>query len=299
MVYEWLLREPFLFLMHLVTYGSELRAGVLKGDHVYDAAWLAGLPDGRHLSTVDTLSMDDSELHRIADSLDRASFADAIGNERELPLGPPIPHPSKILCVGMNYRDHAAEGGHAAPARPEIFAKFANTLIGRGQPIRLPSNADFVDYEAEVAIVIGRRCKEVARAQALTHVAGLTIFNDVSARDVQMATTQWTMGKSFDTFGPCGPAIVTLDELGDLSLDIQLTVNGDLRQRSNTRNLVFGVEDLVSYISSIMTLNPGDIIATGTPAGVGFYRNPPERLRRGDTVCIDVNGLGTLCNPVE
>src|SRR6266568_1166355 len=297
MVYEWVLENPFLFLMRLVTYGSDLRAGVLKGACVYDAAWLMRLPDARHVSTVDILSMDHSELHRIADSVDRASFADAIGKERELALGPPIPNPSKILCVGMNYRDHAAEGGHAAPSRPEIFAKFANTLIGPGQPIRLPSNADFVDYEAEVAIVIGRQCKEVARAQALTHVAGLTIFNDVSARDVQMATTQWTMGKSFDTFGPCGPAIVTLDELGgDLALDIQLTVNGEVRQRSNTRHLVFGVEDLVSYISSIMTLNPGDIIATGTPAGVGFYRHPPERLRRGDTVCIDVNGLGTLCN---
>jgi len=163
----------------------------------------------------------------------------------------------------------------------------------------LPRNSDFVDYEAEVAIVIGTQCKDVSLDEARSYIAGLTILNDVSARDVQLATTQWTMGKSFDTFGPCGPAIASLDELGDLELDIQLTLNGNIKQRSNTRNLIFGIDYLVSYISSVMTLNVGDIIATGTPAGVGYYRQPPEPLRSGDMVCIEVNRLGTLCNPVQ
>lgn len=285
--------------MRMVSYGPDLRAGVVEGGRVYDAARLAGLPDDTKFSTVDILSLNDADRRRIASGARHASLADAVGEEGDVLLGPPIPCPSKILCIGMNYRDHAAEGGHAAPIRPEVFAKFANTLIGSGRPIKLPSNSEFVDYEAEVAIVIGTRCRDISRDQARSYIAGLTIFNDVSARDVQMATTQWTMGKSFDTFGPCGPALVSLDELGDLQLDIQLTLNGDLRQRSNTKNLIFGIEDLVSYISSIMTLNPGDIIATGTPAGVGFYRQPPERLRSGDLVCVEVNRLGTLCNPVQ
>jgi 2-keto-4-pentenoate hydratase/2-oxohepta-3-ene-1,7-dioic acid hydratase in catechol pathway len=284
--------------MRIVSYGADLRAGVVAGGQVYDAGRLAGLKGRAALSTVDLLALGPSTLRRVGERV-TSSRATAVGSEAEVPVGPPIPCPSKILCVGMNYRDHVAEGGHAPPRRPEIFAKFTNTLIGPGQPIKLPRNSDFVDYEAEVAIVIGTQCKDVSLNEARSYIAGLTILNDVSARDVQLATTQWTMGKSFDTFGPCGPAIASLDELGDLELDIQLTLNGNVKQRSNTRNLIFGIDYLVTYISSVMTLNVGDIIATGTPAGVGYYRQPPEALQSGDVVCIEVNRIGTLCNPVQ
>ena len=201
--------------------------------------------------------------------------------------------------MGLNYRDHAREAGMEIPAVPTIFNKFSNVVIGPGAPIVLPKNSTRPDYEAEFAFVIGTGGRHISAADALDHVFGYTIVNDVSARDFQMATSQWLMGKTFDTFAPMGPWIVTRDEIADPhALDISLEIGGEILQHSNTRELVFGVPALIEYISSVVTLEPGDIVATGTPAGVGFARKPPRYLRAGDEVVIRIQGIGELRNPV-
>jgi len=211
----------------------------------------------------------------------------------------PISRPPKFICVGMNYRDHAREAGVEIPSVPTIFSKFSNVVIGPGAPIVLPKNSSRPDYEAEFAFVIGPGGRHIPAAQALDHVFGYTIVNDVSARDHQTATSQWLISKSFDTFAPMGPWIVTRDEIADPhALDLQLEIGGDVLQHSNTRELVFGVPALIEYISSVVTLEPGDIVATGTPAGVGFARKPPRYLRPGDEVVIRIQGIGELRNPV-
>ena len=211
----------------------------------------------------------------------------------------PIPRPPKFICVGMNYRDHAREAGVEIPSVPTIFSKFSNVVIGPGAPIVLPKNSSRPDYEAEFAFVIGPGGRHIPAVHALDHVFGYTIVNDVSARDRQTATSQWLISKSFDTFAPMGPWIVTRDEIADPhALDLQLEIGGDVLQHSNTRELVFGVPALIEYISSVVTLEPGDIVATGTPAGVGFARKPPRYLRPGDEVVIRIQGIGELRNPV-
>lgn len=211
----------------------------------------------------------------------------------------PIPRPPKFICVGMNYRDHAREAGVEIPSVPTIFSKFSNVVIGPGAPIVLPKNSTRPDYEAEFAFVIGPGGRHIPAARALDHVFGYTIVNDVSARDHQTTTSQWLISKSFDTFAPMGPWIVTRDEIADPhSLDLQLEIGGQVLQHSNTRELVFGVPALIEYISSVVTLEPGDIVATGTPAGVGFARKPPRYLRPGDEVVIRIQGIGELRNPV-
>ena len=216
-----------------------------------------------------------------------------------LTFAAPIPRPPKLICIGLNYRDHAAESKLAIPEVPTMFAKFSTAVIGPGQPIVLPRNSAKPDYEAEFAVVIGRRGRHVAEDRWRDHVFGYTILNDVSARDFQMATSQWMIGKTFDTFAPIGPAIVTADEIADPhKLRISLTLNGETMQDSNTSNLIFKVPQLIAYLSSVFTLEPGDIIATGTPAGVGFARKPPRWLRPGDEVRIQIEGLGELVNPV-
>jgi acylpyruvate hydrolase len=215
-------------------------------------------------------------------------------------LGPVVPDPEKVLCIGLNYRDHAAETNHALPETPTVFAKMANTLIGSGECIRLPDNTFQVDYEAELAFVVGRRAKNVDVEDALSYVAGYTAFNDVTARDFQSRTSQWTLGKSFDTFGPLGPFLVTKEEVPDPhALRIRLSIGNQLMQNSTTAELVFRVPELLSYISSVMTLEPGDVIATGTPAGVGFTRTPPRYLRAGETVRVEIDGMGVLENAVQ
>lgn len=215
-------------------------------------------------------------------------------------LQAPIPKPGKIICVGLNYRDHAEENNEPLPAYPTIFAKYANSIVGPGAPIRIPSITQKPDYEAELAVVIGRRGRDITEADALRYVAGYVPFNDVSARDYQARTSQWTLGKSFDTFGPLGPALVTADEVPDPhALDIRLSINGEMLQQSNTRNLVFSIPTLIAYLSAAMTLEPGDVIATGTPGGVGGARKPPRFLRPGDVVRVEIERLGTLENPVE
>lgn len=212
----------------------------------------------------------------------------------------PIDDPRKIICVGQNYKDHCAEQNQPLPERAILFAKFPTTITSPGAPIRLPKLSQMIDYEAELAFVIGKGGKHIRREQAMNHVAGYMCLNDVSARDIQNSDKQWVRAKSFDTFAPCGPAMVTADEIPDPhNLQIELTLNGVVMQHSNTSNLVFGVAELVSYISAVMTLEPGDIVTTGTPGGVGHWRKPPIYLQPGDIVSITIEKIGTLTNPVE
>jgi 2,4-didehydro-3-deoxy-L-rhamnonate hydrolase len=205
----------------------------------------------------------------------------------------------KIICAGMNYRDHAEETGLAVPERPVLFAKWPNALIGPGEPIVLPSLTAEVDYEAELGVVIGRRSRDLEVEEALDAVGGYVCVNDVSARDLQFADGQWTRAKSLDTFCPVGPRLVPAADVPDpQALRIRCLVNGEALQDSSTANMVFGAAELVAYASRGMTLEPGDLIATGTPAGVGFTRKPPIYLRAGDEVTVEIEGIGALTNPV-
>ena len=213
-------------------------------------------------------------------------------------LGPPIPDPDKIICLGLNYRSHAEETGFKAPKVPILFAKFRNALIGPASPIILPSVSNEIDYEGELAVVIGKQCRNVTPENALEHVAGYMAFHDVSARDLQFRSGQWLSGKALDTFAPCGPALV-VNEINDpQTLNLSTRINGQILQHSNTKHMIFSVAYSISYISSLMTLEPGDIIATGTPEGVGFKRNPPIFLKHGDIVEVEIEKIGTLRNPV-
>jgi 2-keto-4-pentenoate hydratase/2-oxohepta-3-ene-1,7-dioic acid hydratase in catechol pathway len=211
----------------------------------------------------------------------------------------PIERPGKIICVGLNYRDHAEEQGVPLPEAPLLFAKWQNTLIGPGEPIVIPPIVTKCDYEAELGVVIGARAKDVSAGNALEAVAGYVCVNDVSARDLQFADGQWTRGKSPDTFCPVGPALVPREEAPDAqNLAMRAILNGETMQDSTTANMVFGVAELIAYITRTITLEPGDLIATGTPAGVGVFRDPPVFLRPGDEITIEIEGLGTLTNPV-
>ncbi len=217
----------------------------------------------------------------------------------EVTLAPVVPDPRKLICIGLNYRDHAAETKQSIPDVPTVFAKYPNVLIGAGAPIVIPRVSSKVDYEAELAFVIGRRARYVAESEALRYVAGYTCFNDVTARDLQKLTPQWTLGKSCDTFGPLGPALVTAEELPDpQALAIRLTLDGETLQDSSTSGMIFTVARLVSYLSLAMTLEPGDVVSTGTPAGVGFVRDPPRYLQPGQTVRVGIERVGVLENPV-
>lgn len=211
----------------------------------------------------------------------------------------PIPRPPKLICVGLNYRDHAEETGAQIPKVPTIFNKFSTAVIGPGEQVILPKVSKQPDYEAEFAFVIGRGGRNIAAEDWQKHVFGYTLVNDVTARDYQRATTQWLMGKTFDTFAPLGPCIVTADEVPDPhNLDIQMDINGEILQDSNTRELIFKIPDLIAFLSSVFTLEPGDIVSTGTPAGVGFARKPPRYLHAGDLMTVRIPAIGELRNPV-
>ena len=211
----------------------------------------------------------------------------------------PVPRPPKLICVGLNYRDHAKESGMEIPAVPTIFNKFPNVVIGPGETVVLPKASAKPDYEAEFAFVIGKGGRHISADRWSEHVFGYTIVNDVSARDFQMQTTQWLMGKTFDTFAPMGPWIVTADEIADPhALDIRMTINGEVLQNSNTRELIFRIPELIAFLSSVVTLEPGDIVSTGTPAGVGFGHKPPRWLREGDECIVSVESIGELRNPI-
>jgi 2-keto-4-pentenoate hydratase/2-oxohepta-3-ene-1,7-dioic acid hydratase in catechol pathway len=217
----------------------------------------------------------------------------------EVRLHAPLPNPPRVFAIGLNYRDHAAESGMALPAVPVVFFKLTAAIVGPDDPIVLPINSTQPDYEAEMAFVIGRGGYRISADEWRNHVYGYTIVNDVSARDVQFASTQWSMSKSFPTFCPLGPAIVTADEIADPhSLAIGLTIDGVVHQNSNTRELIFQIPALIEYLSSITPLLPGDIVSTGTPSGVGLGRTPKRWLQPGESVTVTVEGLGSLTNPV-
>jgi 2-keto-4-pentenoate hydratase/2-oxohepta-3-ene-1,7-dioic acid hydratase (catechol pathway) len=217
----------------------------------------------------------------------------------EVQIVSPVPRPGKIICIGLNYRDHAEESGMAIPKSPIIFSKFSTCVVGPKQPIVIPEGSTETDYEAELAFIIGRRAQNVKSDDALNYVLGYTNFNDVSARDFQFADGQWQRGKSCDTFAPMGEFIATTDEIADpQNLSIKLHLNGKTLQDSNTNQMIFGVSKLVEFLSRFITLEPGDVIATGTPPGVGFARKPPVYLKNGDTVEVEIEGLGKLSNPV-
>jgi 2,4-didehydro-3-deoxy-L-rhamnonate hydrolase len=211
----------------------------------------------------------------------------------------PIDRPGKIICVGLNYRDHAEEQGTDLPTAPLLFAKWGNTLIGPGEPIAIPPIVTKCDYEAELGVVIGERVRDVSAENALEAVAGYICVNDVSARDLQFADGQWTRGKSPDTFCPVGPALVPRDQIADpQALGIRAILNGETVQESTTGNMVFGVAEIIEYVTRTITLEPGDLIATGTPAGVGAFRKPPLFMKPGDEITIEIDGIGSLTNPV-
>lgn len=212
----------------------------------------------------------------------------------------PIDRPEKIVCVGLNYRDHAEEQGTELPEAPLLFAKWPNTLIGPGEPIVIPPITKQVDYEAELGVVIGRRVRGTSAENALDAVAGYLCLNDVSARDLQFSDGQWVRGKSLDTFCPVGPHFVSADDVPDpQALSIRALVNGEVLQDSNTSNMIFSVAEIVAHVSQAITLEPGDLIATGTPAGVGAFRDPPIWLEPGDEVTIEIESIGALTNPVR
>jgi 2,4-diketo-3-deoxy-L-fuconate hydrolase len=224
---------------------------------------------------------------------------DAPGLALDVRLTSPVCRPSKIICLGKNYYEHAKEGGFDNPDKPLLFCKAPSALNGPFDPIVLPRSSGQVDWEVELAVIIGKTCRRISRKDAMDHIAGFTVMNDVSAREAQFGDAQWFRGKSFDTFAPLGPALVTSDEIGDIN-NLQLTtqVDGVLMQNGNTRDLIFDIPFLLEYISRDMTLNPGDIISTGTPSGVGIFRTPPIVLKAGNVVACSIETIGSIINPV-
>jgi 2-keto-4-pentenoate hydratase/2-oxohepta-3-ene-1,7-dioic acid hydratase in catechol pathway len=218
----------------------------------------------------------------------------------DIDLASPVPRPGKIICIGLNYRNHAIESGMEIPKSPIIFSKFQTSVIGSEEPILLPGTSTRVDFEAELAVIVGRRAKNVKAEDAMNYVFGYTNFNDVSARDFQFADGQWQRGKSCDTFAPMGPFVATKDEIADPhNLQIQFRLNGETMQDSTTAELIFRIPELVEFLSASITLEPGDVIATGTPPGVGFARKPPVFMEDGDVAEVEIEGLGILINPVN
>ena len=280
--------------MRLVTYdaGDGARAGELRGDTIFDL-WGHGEP----------IREEDRKLSGLLRGGLLEELEPAPGDGVPLDsvqLLPPIGDPGKIVCIGLNYRKHAEEAGIDAPERPTFFGKFANALAPAGAAVKLPAGTEKVDFEAEIAVVIGARCQAVDPGDALDHVAGYMLFNDLSARDWQFATPQWMPGKVFDGAAPCGPALVTKDEAGAHdAIEFKLELNGEVMQDASTSDLIHPVPDVVAHLSTLMTLEPGDIIATGTPSGVGSVRDPHVWLKPGDEVVISSPTLGELRTTFE
>jgi 2-keto-4-pentenoate hydratase/2-oxohepta-3-ene-1,7-dioic acid hydratase in catechol pathway len=275
--------------------GGEPRLGAQTPRGIVDLR--AADPTLAAATLAEFLALGEEALARAKAIADRAGDEHVSAREN-VTLLPPIPDPAKIICVGLNYRDHAAEVKMELPQYVTIFAKWPNTLVGDGAPIVIPPESHRVDYEAELAFVIGRRARRVAESDAYDYVGGYTCFNDVSVRDYQMRTSQWTFGKVFDTHGPCGPFLVTRDEIPDPhALRIRTVIDGETLQDSNTSQMVFSVPRLLAEISAVMTLEPGDIVATGTPAGVGTSRTPKRWIRPGERVRVEIEGIGVLENP--
>lgn len=292
--------------MRLVSYatreaGQDLVPGVVVDGAVYDVNELLGSGDALLSATAllekfgaDWSAFGADLVRRVAET--PAAERGALAN---VTLGPPVPHPSKFLCVGLNYRAHVEETGRKYPAHPDIFSKFDTSLVGPDQDIALSEISDNVDYEGELAIVIGKTARNVDARDALDHVAGVTIVNDISLRDLQWRGTQWLPGKAVDDSTPAGPALVSLDEIPDLGdLAVTTRVNGQVVQKSTTERMIFDVATIVSYISYFIELRPGDLIATGTPDGIGAKRKPPVWLRPGDDVEVEIEHVGVLRNHV-
>jgi 2-keto-4-pentenoate hydratase/2-oxohepta-3-ene-1,7-dioic acid hydratase in catechol pathway len=280
--------------MRLITYRRDATTApaLLKDGHVFPLTQL-GYPD-----SLSFIAAGPSRWASVNTQLEETGL-NLLAPLSSVVVEAPIQRPSKILCIGLNYRDHAIESRMEPPKFPTVFTKYPLTLIGNGQPIVLPRATQQPDYEAELAVVIGKAGRNIPEADWEEYVFGYTILNDVSARDVQLATSQWTLGKNFPTFGPMGPCIVSKDEVPDPhALDISLSINGETLQKSNTRELIFKLPRLISYISMMMPLVPGDVISTGTPAGVGMGRSPQRWLKPGDDVVVELAGVGSLRNPV-
>jgi len=284
--------------MRILTFQNDdgPRLGVRDGDAVIDLAEAA--PDlPRQMGAL---------LRSGSDTLDRARAAAADAGDAhrrayaDLTLLPTVSDPGKVLCVGRNYAAHAAEGGKPPPTYPEIFCRHANSLIGAGQAIIRPKASHNLDYEGELVAIVGTGGRHIPAETALDHIAGYSLFNDGSVRDYQRKASQWTMGKNFDGTGPFGPEMVTADELppGCKGLRLQTRINGQVLQDANTDDMIFDVATLVVELSTVMTLEPGDVIVTGTPEGVGYPRTPPIWMKPGDTVEIEVDGVGVLNNSV-
>jgi acylpyruvate hydrolase len=271
--------------------------GMMRDQEVVDASAYV-LSDGRSYASV-------QELLPLLDELcvwasQKFERGNRVLSLETLELGPPVPNPDKILCLGVNYREHAAEAQQEIPVVPLVFAKFRNSLTGPTSPILLPRVSKLIDYEGELAVIIGKRCKAVTEQEALGYVAGYSIINDVTARDIQAQTSQWTAGKALDTFAPMGPGIVPASQIPDpQTLTLITRVNGQEVQHDRTANMLFPVASALAFLSSLMTLEPGDILATGTPSGVGFKRTPPLFLQDGDVVEVEIERIGRLRNPVK
>ena len=295
--------------MKLVSYRSAagLRPGVVYGGHVYDVQALLSRSSSRSGAAARTvrellasfagdLPGLDAELKQLAGSYPQ----DAAGDLVDLDLGPAVPDPAKFLCVGLNYKRHVLETGRELPKFPDIFVKFQSSLIGPDDDMVLSHVSDKLDYEGELAVVVGRGGRDIPESSALDHIAGAMIVNDTTARDLQFNGTQWTPGKAVDGSTPCGPALVTLDSVGSLdSLTLTTRVNGEQVQHETTDMLIFPIAEIVAYVSRFVELQPGDVISTGTPEGIGSRRTPPRFLVAGDVVEVEITGLGRLRNTVR
>ena len=281
--------------MKLVTFttGNDARLGIMWGDWVID---LASASNGRLPSDMLTFLQQGEAAIQLAQEVER-SITTALALS-EVTLLAPVPNPSKVVAIGLNYMDHCREQGHEPPKAPIIFTKFPSAIVGPGAAIRWdPALTEQVDYEAELAVVMGRTARRVSAAEALDYVAGYTLCNDVSARDLQFGDGQWVRGKSLDTFCPLGPWLVTRDEIADPhNLAIRCTVNDDVLQDSTTAEMIFRLPQLIEFISRAFSLLPGDVIVTGTPDGVGVFRSPQLFLKDGDVVTVEIEGLGQLTN---
>jgi 2-keto-4-pentenoate hydratase/2-oxohepta-3-ene-1,7-dioic acid hydratase in catechol pathway len=278
--------------MRLVTYtkgGSTLPGALTPTGDIVDLA-ATGLPT----TMLELLALPEGiERARAA-----AQAAQTVVPAAGVRIGAPVPRPGKVVAIGLNYRDHAEESGQPIPQRPVVFAKMPGCIVGPGHPVYIPRVSRAVDWEAELCFVIGKTARYVKAADAEQYVAGYCIGDDISVRDWQFHSPTWMMGKSFDTHGPIGPWLVTPDEVDAANLDVRLFVNGQQKQSSNTHQLIFGIGEIIEYLSAGFTLDPGDVVFTGTPAGVGASRKPPEWLKAGDTVRVEITGLGVLENPI-
>lgn len=281
--------------MRLVTYkdGGAEKIGVREGDEIIDVSAAAAGFGGDMIGVIKGGDAAKAALAAAAKSGSRQAMS-------ATKLLPPIPRPGKILCIGRNYAAHAAEGGAAPPTYPEVFVRFPESLVAHGEPMIVPKASANFDFEGELVMVIGKTGRHVSEDDALSMIYGWSLFNDGSVRDYQRRVSQWTMGKNFDGTGGFGPDIVTADEVtpGGVGLQLKTIVSGETMQNANTRDLIFPIAKLIYHLTEVMTLQPGDVVVTGTPEGVGYARKPPRWLVKGDSVDVEVEEVGVLTNPI-